>query len=79
MTGARFYVRRADSSIVSPVVFRDRRGRRREWACVADVVRDLRAAGEDLAGWQIMAGEDSGAGFYLWRGVPGTVADACDD
>jgi hypothetical protein len=77
--GARFYVRRVDSSMLMPVVLRDRYGRRFEWASVADVARDLRAAGEDLAAWQIMAGEDSGAGLFLWRGLPGTVADARDD
>jgi hypothetical protein len=74
----RFYVRRVGVPITLTVVLLDRRGRRREWGSVGDVVRALIAADEDLGRWQIMAGEDSGLGFYIWRGLPGTVADVCD-
>jgi hypothetical protein len=78
VTADRFYVRRVGVPITSPVVLLDRRGRRREWTSVDDVVRALLDDDEDLGRWQIMAGEDSGLGFYIWRGFPGTVADVCD-
>ena len=76
MTADRFYVRRFGviTPTSPPVVLADSRGRRREWGSVAGAVRALRAAGENLADWQVMRGHDSGAGFFVWSAA-GAAAD----
>ena len=80
MTGDRFYVRRLGVPMTArQVVLVDRRGRRREWGSVAGAVRALRGMGENPAEWQVMRGTDSGAGFFVWSAVPGSVADHCHE